>query len=447
MIRGAVLPFVRPRGGGRGHGADPLAGRESGAIIVAHDGERELLSRHVTIGRVACIAHGVMPCEACAALPRGSVPHFARKVTADDVAAAVAEIVGELLGAGVEHVAIEAPAGAGAEAEQGRWIARELRSSLARVEVLDVPQGGKATDVRARFAALLGADLAPSPAVPSAQIEPHHEAREQHAAPTAPAVDPSTIPGPRVAGIDPGSHWIAVTIAAGEARPLAYVVSTTIEIGRVVTLAKPRVMTRADGTTREITTRREITDRDVEGAIEQIVDLLLAHRVERVAIERASVFRAAGAAGASINAARAAGLLRANWIGGEIAGAIRATSIGGKALVSSVETMSSAEWRAALKRGPVKAWRDGLAGAYGGSLPNVGEHETDAAGVASWLTRPARRARVAQAPDEPRPKRASANAHAARREAAAARRAAIGCTCKGRRRHAADCPAAAKPTA
>lgn len=457
MIRAAVLPYVRPRPGAGGHTGGSVAS------VLVHDGEKTIEARSFEVGRLVCIEHGAWPCAACSALPtmRG-VLRFRREVGALDVGAVVSAMVTLFRKRKVEHVAIEAAQGAGIEAERARWISRELMAALTDVAHVDLIDSSnvKRSDIAGRASAILRAPGSTS--LSPAAIETARDLAAElgvglavnpavMAAAPAMTAPTTTATGPRIAGIDPGAHWVAVTIGAGEVAPLHYVASRVFNVGRLVPLAKPKTMKTADGKERVITARRVIEDDDIDAVLSEIVVFLHSHDVERVAVERATHFHG-GDAPANVKGARSAMLLRAQWIGGEIAGALRAANVKGSSagetrrMVSKVESVSSKVWRSlARKMWKCREWREGVALAFGGTLPAApGEHALDAAGVAAWGVRPKSTPRKRAEPragalPEAHRDRSNMSRNGARQDATKARRAALGCTCEGRR-HVQDCP-------
>jgi hypothetical protein len=259
---------------------------------------------------------------------------------------------------------------------------------------------------------------------------------------------PTEKQGARILGVDPGSHWVACTVAEQRGDELVYITSRVFEIGRVVPV-KPRTITRKDGSTYTIATKRVIEDADIGALLRAVMAWLEPLQVDRAVLERASHFRTdapvEGAGGA-----RAAGLARAQWIGGELAGTLRVALYDAERGQDNVQTVASVSWRAAARKGihgvtTAAAWCEGIRQAFGPSWPTgIGEHAFDAAGCIVWAVR----GPVAKAaePRSPRPKverrkRNSADAHAARDARAARKRAAErkkGCECHGRHRR--ECP-------
>jgi hypothetical protein len=262
--------------------------------------------------------------------------------------------------------------------------------------------------------------------------------------------------GPRTAGIDPGSHWIAVTVIEERPGKPAFIASRTFDVGRLVERRAPKIIKRRDGSTQTSTHHRVIEDRDVEAALESIALFLTECGVGRAVVERATFFHSGDGAPANVVASRAANLLRAQWIGGEIAGALRSVGM-------PVETCSSAIWRGHAKQIAVRyqtagamalmkqalgtaephratveriakgaTWLQALHGTINDLPATLGEHGFDAAGAALWG---ARSRESASAEAEPKPRRAPgaprdrSRAREARAVASAARKAAAGCPC------------------
>lgn len=241
--------------------------------------------------------------------------------------------------------------------------------------------------------------------------------------------------GLRVAGVDPGERWIAVTIGAETGTPgapLAYVASLLVEIER------------AEG--------EQPTDEQLDAAVGKAVDFCELHAVERVAVERAvNVYRAPGKS-AEEGAGLAAYLLRGQYVAGMLRGALRAARRegGGPLVPGKVESVSSVKGRNYVRRlagqgiGKGSPWQPGAHAAFGGTIPaGVGEHVLDAAVAAVWATRPeevlvpARAPRAPRVPGAPRNRKGASAARDARRAAA---RVAIGCPCSSSRHTDPRCP-------
>lgn len=235
--------------------------------------------------------------------------------------------------------------------------------------------------------------------------------------------------GPRVAGVDPGERWIAVTIAAGTVAPLTYVDSLVVEIER--------------------RKGEQPTDDDLDVAVGKVVDFCELHKAERVAVERAVKVHRRPDASPKAAAGGAAYLLRAQYVAGMIRGALRAaTRTDGDALVpGKIESTSSVKGRNHVRKlaGNAPAagspWAPAARQAFGGTIPDgVGEHVLDAAVMAVWCVRPEEKPKA-----EPRPKvkrvRDSKSSNAARTAAAQRAKEDAGCTCTGRGRPSRSCPA------
>lgn len=381
----------------------------------------------------------LQPCETCAhphdAHPFGKVcvrpgcgclRYKGHRVIGETDVTDAARAVAQLLEAhGVDLVRIEHNVGTGDYAEDAQRIASAIETALSTV-------GIPIESIETKTTPKEGRRPVPEPHVPPNLPPAAVDASRALAAELAAApVEPPAPRGPRVGGIDPGAHWVAVTVAEGEAAPLAYVASRVFDVGRLVALPKPKVTKRKDGTQHSQTHRRVIEDEDVDALLADVLRYLRGLGVERVVVERATHFYGSGGA-------QAAGLARAQWVGGELAGALRVAG-------ARVETVSSATWRGAAKKSVrAKDWRAAVvAGLMGWPSPMPGEHAVDAAGAALYaVTKPAPKAEPKpKGPTKPRRERSSADAHAARAAKRAADRAAKGCKCQGRRRHAKDCPA------
>jgi hypothetical protein len=398
------------------------------------------------VGRLVCREHGDPACKRCAALQpakRGEL-RYKRDVGPADVMALVGEIEDAGRELGAHHYITERVSGTGTEAQHAGAIVAELVAVLD-AETADLPASADRSTAESRARTLAKGDEH-GKAVQEVRREssgPRMQGAVHEGVQGAPRgegsdpasgrimggggdrpiagdvggtiqVSPASTGTGRVAGIDPGQRFVAV--AALDAS--GCVAARTFDVGRVIPLDKPRVVTRKDGTTREITVRREVTDDDVERLLGDVAEYLAAHGATRIAVERATHFHA----GKGAEGAQAAGLARAQWIGGEIAGMLRGQGY-------AVTTCSSATWRSPLKRGGVP-WQQGLAARLP-SLP-TGEHIADAAGVALTLLAPPRAPKVPRVPGAKR-KRS--------KDAANEKRRAEGCTgCEGRCR--APCPRA-----
>ena len=451
---------------------------------VVADGRRVVRARSFAVGHLEALA-----------APDGR--HDARRIVdASDVAAALAQL-GDAI-AGVEAVAIEWQGTAvrkdatGEAMAAGRDLATALRDLCERnsVPVTMVGSGWRARRPHVGMLAMIGAAfdtwppdadyrvchaagalllVAGGAAVPKMHSEKKgglpHAPRCETAAPAAverageqstngppgaredippqkpraPAAESlsaadRTLPmfGDAIAGLDPGSAYCAIVIGRG-IKPLALVHRETIEVGELVQLAKPRTVTRKDGTTYEVTTRRSFTGEHVDATVERVVALLREHRVAHLGIEH----NVTGYLPEGAGAARQTELNRALWLGAEIRRA--ALSIGVRVTqIAAVSWRARVAGRSAGGGGGKERVPAAVAAGFADWPWSSNDHERDAAGVCLALLDDEVTAPKARAPRErkpPRPRRRKSNA--------AAKRAALGCTCGVHRgRHPATCPAA-----
>jgi Holliday junction resolvasome RuvABC endonuclease subunit len=422
MITAAVIPYHL---------------RSAGALVVVSDGARTLASETIPVGRLEDEGGRVR-----------------RIIGPRDIAAVVAR-ARALMGAhGARRALVEMLDGETAEAARGREIGAALLAWLPgaeavpgeRGELVDrlrrlLPAEGESGDGRGdaggsegRDRGLEGsrqggldrgghvdvsarqddganqADLAAS-AQDGVQADRARTASQEPARADAPKL------ARRIAGIDPGSRHVAVTIVEGTAAPLRYVVSKTWHIGRDVPLAKPKMVKR-NGAPFLRTTRHEVTDADVAQLLRDVGAFLAEHGADEAAVETAKF--AHGNAGAL--------LLRSNAIGGEIRGWLRAAGLpvrsvdargGWRPVVAKLAGMEKAkQWPAAVR-------------ALVPDLPPVlpaedREHVLDSAGCAAWAALPE--------PVEEKPAPAPRAKGAPRKPRARSRRAAgcLGEVCKAR---------------
>lgn len=468
MIRALILPYVQRPG---------LAGCEITITAEGRDGLPSIVEQR-EIGRVVDLDE---PRPVQRRHRREQWQTKERVISEDDVRAAVAWVQGILLRYGVTDWEIQTATGDSVTAQRSQWIGGAMRSALHIAE-LDAPQPTIAP------AAPPGWPPPPPPILTGVPLDEHYRPIQQTmdarpdgqiAAPLAPperepvssAIGlPFSVDGPRaitsvssltlgspwsaevtlapakqgnrILGVDPGSHWVACTVAEQRGEELLYITSRVFEIGRVVPI-KPRTITRKDGSTYTIATKREILDADIGALLRAVMAWLEPLQVDRAVLERATHFRTMapvdGAGGA-----RATGLARAQWIGGELAGTLRAALYDVQAGRDNVQTVAAPSWRAVARRG-AQDWREGVKRAFGASWPGqLGEHALDAAGCLVWAVRgPAARAAEPRAPKVrvERRERTAEEKHAAR-DARARRarkvRAKKGCACHGR--HKRECP-------
>jgi hypothetical protein len=256
-------------------------------------------------------------------------------------------------------------------------------------------------------------------------------------APVAPAPrEPKPVePGARIAGFDPGSAYAGLAIAEVGPLPLRAIYADTLSVGERVRLAEPKVVVRADGSSKVTMFRHSVTTEHVDALARTVVARLLEHNVTHLVIEHVdAVFLSAERASAHMSQATA--IARASWIDGAVGEAARAAGV-------EVVRVSASAWRGVVL-GRSKAGFQGdervraaIDLGFTGWPIDADEHARDAAGLCLWLLRPkekkaqkaARRPLEVQAPE---PKRKPARTLA--REA----REAAGCHCT--RRHRYECP-------
>lgn len=355
------------------------------------------------------------------------------------IAAEVAEALVKLLVArGVHTIKIERNAGKGRMADDARRITTAIETACSAedaariagepysiaVETLDVfstvtrsepaeepteappakPQGWAAPPGWTPPAEALETSAELAAEVKAAEAE-------AEAAPPPRAVTPE---GPRVAGVDPGTGWIGVVVAEVRGGRPHFVDSHTFTLGHV----EKR--------------RHVVTDEDVDALLPALVTWLRERSVTHAVVETSN-----GAWGRS-----AAEPMRSNRIGGAIRGYVLASGI-------ASETVTESSWYANVVKGRRKgrgradpalsaALEAGIAG-----WPTISnEHVRDAGGIVLAQVSPRKpkpKPRpVATEKKTPKKSRKWLEKRAVDRAAA---RAAKGCTCKGRRRHALTCPA------
>lgn len=413
-----------------------------------------------------------------------------RVITEDDVRAAVAWAQGILLRYGVTDWEIQTATGDSVTAQRSQWIGAAMRSALYIAELdapqptVDPPRRATSEDIQeashgrqngcgvddsdwdgdgsgcpggAREGGAESSERSAAEEPESSGIRPRDAVvlggDASDSATPAPAAIAADKQGIRILGVDPGSHWVACTVAELRGNELVYITSRVFEIGRVVPI-KPRTIKRKDGSTYTIATKREILDADIGALLRAVMAWLEPLGVDRAVLERATHFRTMapvdGAGGA-----RATGLARAQWIGGELAGTLRVALYDAEGARDNVQTVASTSWRAVARRGIHSAttegatvpylWREGVITAFGSSWPGgIGEHAIDAAGCIVWaVCGPAARAAEPKAPRVrvERVKRTSAETHAKRDARTRRRRKRLkkkGCQCHGRHRR--ECP-------
>lgn len=474
-VRALILPYVQRPG---------LAGCE--ITITATDEGPPIVEQH-EIGRVVDLDE---PRPVQRRHRREQWQTKERVITDDDVRAAVAWAQGILLRYGVTDWEIQTATGDGVTAQRSQWIGGAMRAGLylarevssppeptfsviaaeaieerpeaERTVTVTLPEYPHQVELSFRPAEIAKVVIDPPWRATSediqAAVQQTMDARSdgQTSAPLAPperepvssvigipfSVDAPAKQGTRILGVDPGSHWVACTVAELRGAELVYVTSRVFEIGRVVPI-KPRTIKRKDGSTYTIATKREILDADIGALLRAVMAWLEPLGVDRAVLERATHFRTMapvdGAGGA-----RATGLARAQWIGGELAGTLRVALYDAEGSRDNVQTVASTSWRAVARRG-LETWHEGVIAAFGSSWPGgIGEHAIDAAGCIVWAVRgPAARAAEPKAPrvKVERVKRTSAETHAKRDARTKRRRKRLrkkGCLCHGRHRR--ECP-------
>lgn len=377
MIVASVLPYYRAEGGAR-------------CVVVITDtalppAARVLAEEEIPVGHLATVDGKVT-----------------RVVGPPEIAAVVARVVALVREHAVGLAQIESPPGDGVEAVRGRMVGQALLEAMPCVAALTL---GIVGDLAARLAVVLprmedegrqaAVDLTPSLAPPVPPVAPANATARHKAEPT-PAPPPAQPPpkaGRRVAGIDPGSRHVAVTVLealgvegvggvaevpvcaspvgaivaglwssnavlerrdgtepqneraqvvhAPHSTTLARVVaSLRLTLGRDVPLRTPKVITRKDGSTYIKTHRHEVTDADVVQLLTDVALFLAPLEVDEVRVETATHAHE-GPDGPRRGAT--AFLLRSNRYGGVIEGALLAKGL-------PVKTTTSRTWRAVVKK-------------------------------------------------------------------------------------------------
>jgi hypothetical protein len=171
--------------------------------------------------------------------------------------------------------------------------------------------------------------------------------------------------------------------------------------------------------------------------LEGVARWLKGQRVERVTIE---IVTSVYGPGQMVRAARASEIAKTQRIGGMLLGYLLAEGF-------DVSTVVESTWHAAAvpgkrtKRARVGGLLPALEEGFGGTWPEQSnEHVRDAGGMLLAATKPTTKKKATPVPKAKGPHKS----HAKRATARQAARAAIGCNCKGRSRHAATCPARLK---
>jgi hypothetical protein len=270
------------------------------------------------------------------------VPGLKRKITTEDVDRVVRQLVALLTEERVEHVVIADQTGTPTD-DIGIELVEALRAGGVVVEVLNAPTSRvRRAELAATFtdwnppvlgarsfewcAALLLSSVelalttsvelassestaappqwespapavAPAAPVPAEELEPHGEEES-----TAPAV-PDVVQGHRVAGIDPGSRYVALAVAEGSAAPFKIVACETKKI--------------------------EFSDAVVDDVATRVVGILKRYKVDHLVIEQITHAHVRGLA---------TDLIRTVYLSATIAERVRAAGI-------KVTRVSQGDWR------------------------------------------------------------------------------------------------------
>lgn len=199
--------------------------------------------------------------------------------------------------------------------------------------------------------------------------------------------------------VDPGSAYVGVVVAEGDALPLRLLHRETIEAGRVVPLAVPRTGTRKDGTAWTQTQHRILTGDDVARIAQRCVELARTYNVDRVLTEHVNdVFLKAFPEGS--HTSRATAINRATWIEGEIRGELRASGFEVAEGVRMVTARARVRRAKGATAGGIPAAI--FAGIDGWPLGST-EHERDAAVLCLYEVTPERPRRPYRTPKPPAP--------------------------------------------
>jgi hypothetical protein len=245
---------------------------------------------------------------------------------------------------------------------------------------------------------------------------------EQAAEREAEQTEASAAAGPCVLAIDPGSHWTAVVLTAkGPGDLLRLVHRQTFVLGK---LAKGKAGKKG---------KRTITDDDRRKLRDDLWLLFANHDIRRTVVELVAPVYGPGG---RVPMSKATELAATKGLAFYICGIC-------DALDHKVETVSEARWHAAVL--PGVRTKQGRTGALLGRLEKAftpgawdksNEHERDAGGVALYAAMPPKKPkRVSRAAAPVEGSRFVAKRAAARQR----KREAIGCICKGRRRHTVEC--------
>ena len=189
----------------------------------------------------------------------------------------------------------------------------------------------------------------------------------------------------RILGLDPGASHVGLCVLSTAPAGVRLIHGSALSVGHEA----PRAAVKRDKAGRESTSIRVLDDGDLVALRIAVRELLMAHPVDLVAIERVRQLtgRAPGGAGAAIGAA----MSDAQWVGGELAGLARGFGF-------EVMTCAAGEWRAALtgKRNATDAEIATLVPlAVQGWPARSSSHARDAAGVALYAANRARAGRAA----------------------------------------------------
>ncbi len=328
-----------------------------------------------------------------------------RVITTDDLVKVARDVVALLEQNGITAVTVEHNPGKGAYAEDARRIETAITEACLLVGISPETVEGKATKPSETR-------VEPSPATVEAALVPTLGGPKAHAAVAtsgALAAELAAPPtGPRVAGVDPGSGDLAVCVAEPGA-PLRFVEARTYDV-------------------------RAVTDDKLPAWLHDVTAWLRSLGVARVVLEKVTGVYGHGAL---VHAAKATAIANTQRILGVLVGWLLAESF-------DVDMVTESTWHAAAvpgrrtKRQRVGDLLPALETAYGGTWPTKSnEHVRDAGGIILADIMPKKKKTSGPRSKVKGPHKSHVKARAARD----AKRAASGCTCRGRSSHAKACPA------